>query len=454
MLSLCFQDKPWLCQECSDDGDCAGPRDRCVMEGERGYCAADCSLTGWCPEGYVCSEEAGDQCRPSGGWCDPCGPRPRIPWCRDRDGDGFGDPANQVLDCERPDGFSERCDDCDDRDPEVYPGATERCDGRDDDCDGQTDEIGCDCVDDTVEPCGPSEGVCEPGTRRCVDGRWTDCEGGVGPAEELCNGLDDDCDGQTDEDYGVGLRCFAGLGACRREGVMVCSEDGLGIRCDAEPGEPAAQEACDGLDDDCDGLVDEGCEDRPCPPDMVLVDGTFCMDAFEASRADATEVWPGSDEQSPPVSRPGVIPWTNVSFDMARAACQAAGKRLCTPEEWTLACRGPEGLTYSYGNVCEPQVCNGIDAFCPNPTPLCYREHRAFHMAPTGSFPGCTGHWGVYDINGNVWEFDGLGRGRGGAYNCSDSCRLHQCTYLADWGLGPKRNFGFRCCKEPVEPAR
>jgi hyaluronate lyase len=111
--------------------------------------------------------------------------------CVDTDGDGYGSPASGA--CPHPEL------DCNDGDPGVNPGAVETCNQVDDDCDGTTDE-GCDCIDGEVRPCGTDVGACEPGTQSCQEGVWSECEGGVNPADEVCGDeLDNDCDGQTDE---------------------------------------------------------------------------------------------------------------------------------------------------------------------------------------------------------------------------------------------------------------
>jgi sulfatase modifying factor 1 len=176
-----------------------------------------------------------------------------------------------------------------------------------------------------------------------------------------------------------------------------------------------------------------------CPAGMVSVADAFCADTYEASRPDATATGAGNDG-SRAVSAAGVLPWQVADNATAERACGAAGKRLCSADEWHLACTGPDGTVYSYGDAYQPTMCNGIDAF----------GRSSFRLAPTGAFAGCTNAWGLFDINGNLWEHVAGGNDttvRGGAYNCNDSAALHKCDYVpGNWTPSAR---GFRCCLTP-----
>ena len=136
---------------------------------------------------------------------------------------------------------------------------TETCNNIDDDCDGTVD----DNTVDSGQPCGSSIGACSPGHFVCITGGVLQCQGATGPTTEICNGIDDDCDGIVDEDVpGIGSDCaLGGSGACSA-GISECIN---GVpQCVGGTG--SGTEVCNNIDDDCDGKIDEGslCDNGVC----------------------------------------------------------------------------------------------------------------------------------------------------------------------------------------------
>ncbi len=154
---------------------------------------------------------------------------------------------------------------------------SERCDGLDNNCDGR--------IDDGFEvgtACSAGVGLCAAAGRiACTADGAAACDAPVGaPAAERCNALDDDCDGQTDEGFALGAACTVGLGACERQGLTGCGPDGE-LSCLAEPGVPGA-EACNQVDDDCNGMLDDvpgGCG-PPCMIDSNCRGGRHCVTGY------------------------------------------------------------------------------------------------------------------------------------------------------------------------------
>jgi hypothetical protein len=197
-------------------------------------------------------------------------------WYRDGDNDGYGD-GHGREDCDRPSGYAPTDDDCDDRDLYTHPGAVEQCDGDDNDCDGNADE---DVVNVDWYADADGDGFGDPGStpvNDCIAPAGTidnalDCDDAnrnVNPNEiERCNSVDDDCDGTVDEDAPGATTWYAdadgdGYGdewtvvtACSQpEGYTSTRGDCDDASAGVNPG--ASQVGGNGVDDDCDGAVDE-----------------------------------------------------------------------------------------------------------------------------------------------------------------------------------------------------
>ena len=120
------------------------------------------------------------------------------------------------------------------------------------------------------------------GLERCLDGAWSTEPN----ARERCNGHDDDCDGRVDETFSVGGMCFVdNSSGCRLEGAYQCDPNTEAAMCVISSETSNRPELCDGVDNDCDDVIDEGfeettrcCTDQShCPEDLSCVEG-LCQD--------------------------------------------------------------------------------------------------------------------------------------------------------------------------------
>jgi hypothetical protein len=295
---VCLYDRPELCKRCESDLDCDDNEDLCLNIGNGKYCGEDCAADGYCPDGYECVDITGEgDAGVSARQCVPANSAPCLP-CRDEDGDGFGDGE----DCR---GF-----DCDDNDPQSYEGATELCDGKDNNCNSMTDEpnlledppAGQTCLD---------QGVCRGARVTCIDGGWAcDYPGSFeGDVERSCDGLDNDCDGTPDDDINLMSdpancgRCAnvcaypnaAGVcegGACRLgdcaagwHNINNDNGDGCEYACIVSAG---GVEVCDNIDNDCDGRGDEDFDTTTDPQNCGACNRVCALDHAEPTCVDGS----------------------------------------------------------------------------------------------------------------------------------------------------------------------
>jgi len=227
-----------------------------------------------------------------------------------KDQDGDGHPAKT---CSATLGTIETGDDCNDGDPNTYPGAwdgppggthVDRCDHADNDCDGMIDNgtlmvtnglKSCQCDPDNPSPCyefangapidpstlgvdGKPKGACKLGTQSCTNGVPGLCVGAIGPGVELCDNLDHDCNGVSGNAGNAG-KVINGVttwykdadgdnyGDVNTPSVQSCSAPGANWRpnipkTDCNDGDPLINpgqvEICDGKDNNCSGIADEG----------------------------------------------------------------------------------------------------------------------------------------------------------------------------------------------------
>jgi hypothetical protein len=340
-------------------------------------------------------------------------------------------------------------DDCDDDAERIHPNATETCDGADEDCDGLTDE-GTSCVDDDNDgytelggDCNDNDGTIRPGAPETADGVDQDCDGlidegtsafdddgdcycesgaclgsvnancssvvsgdcndndeDISPAAtEVCNSTDDNCDGTVDNNAQNATTYYADadgdqwgdinntLAACSQPAGYVTNDDD----CDDTSADisPVDNEVCNGLDDDCDGNIDEAgatgattsyqdsdgdgfgnilvSSNNCTPPAGYVYDGTDCNDTNAATFPGATEYCDNIDNDCDGAAD------ENSAVDTVVWYQDSDGDGYGDANSIDYACDAPGGYVAS-SNDCDDtdanihpgaaEICDGIDQNC------------------------------------------------------------------------------------------
>ena len=316
----------------------------------------------------------------------------------DTDGDTFGDAGNTILACTAPLGYVSDNTDCDDTDPTIFPGAMEICDGVDNDCDLAIDETGnilfyLDADNDGFGDPLNTTMACVPPVGYVADN--TDCDdtdNTINPgATEICDGIDQNCNTLIDE--GVLITFYEDLDgdnfgnplntidACTAPvGYVTDNTDCDDSDANINPGEA---ELCDGIDNDCDILVDEGVQltfyadndgdTYGDPLNTVLActapvgfvsDNTDCDDSNATINPAATEICDGVDNDcDTAIDETGNIPFY----------ADNDGDTFGDPTNIVFACVAPIGFV-SDNTDCDDtnanvfpnanEICNGIDDDC------------------------------------------------------------------------------------------
>jgi hypothetical protein len=319
----------------------------------------------------------------------------------DSDGDSYGYAGTTTSACSAPSGYVANSTDCNDSNSAINPGATEICDGVDNDCDGLADEgLGAttyyaDMDSDSYGDSGTAVSSCTSVAGYVTNS--TDCDdtdAAINPAAtEVCDGVDNDCDGSIDEglsyttyyadsdadtygDSGTAVSSCSAVSGYVTDATD-CDDTDAAVN-------PAATEVCDGVDNDCDGSIDEGLTTTyyadadsdtygdssmattACSaPAGYVTDASDCDDTNAAVNPAATETCNGVDDDCDGLIDEGV----GTTTYYADADGDGYGDALTS----TTACSAPAGYvtdstdcddTSAAVNPAATEVCDTIDNDC------------------------------------------------------------------------------------------
>jgi len=386
---VCVPLKDKTCLPCVSDSDCGGLEERCLdIEDEGKFCSRKCNLSYPCPEGFECNtlDDQQDQCYPETGSCICSGALYGATQACARK-NSFGE-CQGTTECPGAGGWTA----CSALEPKA-----DICDGVDNDCDGHIDEN----LNGTLCQIANEYGTCD-GAMYChgVDGMA--CNAAT-PAPEACDATDNDCDGYIDEIGAINCTVYYkdedndGLGTpqspkclCSPEGKYTTTKAGDCNDFNAFVS-GAQEEICNLVDDDCDGVIDppnaKGCatyykdvdgdghgalETGLClcqPTGYYKVQtGDDCDDGSWAIQPGGTEVCNGVDDDCDDViDEPGALFCTPYLHDADKDGFGVAGlvQCMCTPEGvYTAANDGDCDDENPELNPLATEVCDGLDNNC------------------------------------------------------------------------------------------
>jgi len=408
-----------LCAPCASDANCQTPGDLCISGADGSYCGRDCGAgnarglpAGQCPEGFSC-EDVGPsmQCLPTSGSCS-CLPDDAGHTRSCLNSNMVGTCYGEQL-CVANNGWT-NC-------TAAVP-AVETCNGRDDDCNGPADDLS--GRGDACENRN-NAGVC-PGVRGCsAQSPQLSCVGQI-PASETCNYSDDDCNGTVDDGFtGLFGSCSTGVGACLRYGFVECKADGSGTRCNAVAA-AAGQELCNGVDDDCDGVVDDTADGRwdargaPCFDGLGVCQVTginVCTTNGSALTCSAVAPAPTSGELCNGLdddcdgSVDEIFEDKGAVCSAGVGLCQRFGTKICADGGTALACSVQPGPALT-------EICDLLDNNCDGQTDESFKQNGVYVGDTTcgNCFTNCRT---IYASAANGYGVCGTG---GGSPSCALKC--------------------------------
>jgi hypothetical protein len=251
--------------------------------------------------------------------------------------------------------------------PDACVQTTEVCNDLDDDCDGVVDNG----FSDKGMPCTVGTGACEAtGAYVCDTDTTLKCDATEGTAgAEDCDGIDDDCDGKIDEDFDVGMPCDGADTDTCPDGVIACTSLTTAACNDTLAADP---ERCDTFDNDCDGNTDEGfdlgapcdgTDSDACNEGVIVCNGTGGTICNDTSTSNV-EVCNGADDDC----RNGADDTfaINMPCTVGKGLCERNGQTICTPTGTDVMCSATAGMPAieTCGNDID-EDCTGADATCP-----------------------------------------------------------------------------------------